>query len=145
MTQNMLVEKLNKTDLKKRGLKITVPRMKILTLLAESSGEHMSAEALYKALLAMGEDVGLATVYRVLAQFEAAGLVVKHHFGNEHAVFELNDGEHHDHLVCVACGKVVEFCDPVIEARQIAIAQEQGYQISAHYHYVYGTCADCAQ
>ena len=103
----------------------------------------MSAEDVYKALLATGEDVGLATVYRVLTQFEAAGLVVKHHFGYEHAVFELNDGAHHDHLVCEECNKVVEFCDPVIEARQLAVAEEQGFQISAHYHTVYGTCAAC--
>lgn len=139
----MSFDKLDKNDLKKHGLKITVPRLKILTLLEQSATHHMSAEDIYKALLASGEDVGLATVYRVLLQFEAAGLVVKHHFGNEHAVFELNDGDHHDHLVCVGCGKVAEFCDPIIEARQLAIAEEKGYQINAHYHYLYGNCESC--
>lgn len=139
----MSVEKLDKMDLKKCGLKITLPRMKILTMLEQSPAQHLSAEDIYKALLAIGEDVGLATVYRVLTQFESAGLVVKHHFGSEHAVFELNDGAHHDHLVCVGCGDVVEFCDPIIEERQLTIAKDNGYQIGSHYHYLYGTCTAC--
>ena len=136
----MSFDKLDKNDLKKHGLKITLPRLKILTLLEQSATHHMSAEDIYKALLASGEDVGLATVYRVLLQFESAGLVVKHHFGNEHAVFELNDGDHHDHLVCVGCGDVVEFCDPIIEDRQLTIAKEKGYQIGSSLSLFYGTC-----
>ena len=106
-------------ELRKAGLKVTLPRVKILQILesSERGSQHLSAEDVYRALIAAGEDVGLATVYRVLTQFETAGLVTRHHFETGHSVFELAKGEHHDHLVCVASGEVVEFNDPVIEQR----------------------------
>ena len=112
-------------ELRKAGLKITLPRVKILQILesSEFGSQHMSAEELYGALRDAGEDVGLATVYRVLTQFESAGLVTRHHFETGHSVFELAKGEHHDHMVCVSSGEVVEFTDPVIEQRQREIAQ----------------------
>lgn len=140
----MLEEKLDEADLKKHGLKITLPRLKILSILEQSQTRHLSAEAIYNQLSELGEEVGLATVYRVLAQFEAAGIIIKHHFGNEHAVFELDDGNHHDHLVCVKCAKVAEFCDPIIEERQLAIAKNYGYQITHHSLQLYGLCPSCA-
>jgi Fur family transcriptional regulator, ferric uptake regulator len=121
-------------ELRKAGLKITLPRVKILEIL-ESSGDgpqHMSAEDVYRALLAAGEDVGLATVYRVLTQFETAGLVTRHNFETGHSVFELATGEHHDHMVCVSSGEVVEFTDPVIEQRQREIAKEHGFELMDH-------------
>jgi Fur family ferric uptake transcriptional regulator len=121
-------------ELRKAGLKITLPRVKILQIL-ESDGDealHMSAEDVYRALLAAGEDVGLATVYRVLTQFETAGLVSRHHFETGHSVFELDRGEHHDHMVCVSSGEVVEFTDPVIEQRQREIAKEHGFELMDH-------------
>lgn len=121
-------------ELRKAGLKITLPRVKILQIL-ESDGDealHMSAEDVYRALLAAGEDVGLATVYRVLTQFETAGLVTRHHFETGHSVFELAKGEHHDHMVCVSSGEVVEFTDSVIEQRQREIAKEHGYELMDH-------------
>ncbi len=130
-------------DLKKAGLKITLPRLKILQILESRKMRHMSAEDVYKALLESGEDVGLATVYRVLTQFEAAGLVSRHHFEEGHSVYELNQGEHHDHILCVKCGKVDEFMDEVIEERQRRIADEAGYQITDHCLYIYGVCKDC--
>jgi len=130
-------------DLKKAGLKATLPRLRILQLLESSQQRHLSAEDIYKALLETGEDVGLATVYRVLTQFEAAGLVVRHHFEEATAVFELNEGYHHDHLVCTRCRKVIEFLDETIEARQLAIAQERGFEVSGHYLYIYGVCLAC--
>lgn len=135
--------KLEDSNLRKAGLKVTVPRMKILHILESSRERHVSAEEIYKKLLESGDDVGLATVYRVLTQFETAGLVIKHHFGEEHAVYELNEGDHHDHLVCIHCGKVEEFMDAVIEKRQEAIAKEHGFQITDHCLYLYGTCKDC--
>jgi Fur family ferric uptake transcriptional regulator len=103
----------------------------------------MSAEDVYKALLDAGEDVGLATVYRVLTQFESAGLVARHHFEGGHSVFELAEGDHHDHLLCVKCGKVVEFVDETIEARQRVIADQAGFEITDHYLYIYGVCPAC--
>jgi Fur family ferric uptake transcriptional regulator len=103
----------------------------------------MSAEDVYKALLDGGEDIGLATVYRVLTQFEAAGLVTRHHFEGGHSVFELNQGTHHDHIVCVKCGRVDEFIDETIEERQRAIAKKAGYEITDHSLYIYGICASC--
>ena len=109
-------------ELKKAGLKATLPRIKILEMLEDTKNRHMSAEDVYKALLESGEDVGLATVYRVLTQFEAAGLVSRHHFESGHSVFEMNEGSHHDHILCVKCGKIEEFVDDVIEDRQRAIA-----------------------
>lgn len=139
----MSVDKLDEADLKKHGLKITGPRVKILNILAQSKMRHLSAEAIFNALSEMGDEVGLATVYRVLAQFEAAGIVIKHHFANEHAVFELDDGEHHDHIVCVKCHKVSEFCDPIIEAQQRAIAQKLQYHLTHHSLQLYGLCQDC--
>ncbi len=130
-------------DLKKAGLKSTVPRMKILQMLEQGRSRHMSAEEVYKSLADAGEDVGLATVYRVLTQFEAAGLVSRHNFEGGNAVFELNQGQHHDHILCVRCGKVDEFVDETIEARQRDIAQRMGYAMTDHNLYIYGICADC--
>ncbi len=130
-------------DLKKAGLKATLPRIKILQILEASDQRHMSAEDVYKALLESGEDVGLATVYRVLTQFEGAGLVARHHFEGGHSVFELDQGRHHDHLLCVKCGTVVEFLDETIEARQQAIAERHGFDITDHSLYLYGICPKC--
>lgn len=130
-------------DLRKAGLKVTVPRMKILETLAKNENRHMSAEDLYKALLDAGEEIGLATVYRVLTQFENAGLVSRHHFEGGQSVFELDEGEHHDHILCVKCGRVDEFLDEVIEERQIHIAESRGYRMTDHSLYIYGICPDC--
>ena len=110
-------------ELREAGLKITLPRLKILEILEGAGARHLSAEDIYKELLGSGEDIGLATVYRVLTQFESAGLVTRHNFEGGHSVFELDDGEHHDHMVCVASGDVIEFNDPVIEQRQREIAE----------------------
>ncbi|TPW16518.1 MAG: Fur family transcriptional regulator ferric uptake regulator, partial [Halothiobacillaceae bacterium] len=117
-------------ELKKAGLKATTPRIKILEMLEKNRDGHVSAEDVYKALLDTDEDVGLATVYRVLTQFEAAGLVKRHHFEGGHSLFELNQGEHHDHLMCVKCGRVDEFIDNVIEERQRKVAVTAGYQMT---------------
>lgn len=142
----MSEDKLDDKELKKVGLKVTLPRLKILSILESSSQRHISAEEVYKKLLESGDDVGLATVYRVLTQFEAAGLVIRHHFDTGgHAVFELDAGHHHDHLVCIKCGKVEEFVDKVIEDRQLAIAQQFGFQITEHCLYLYGTCQGCQE
>lgn len=132
-------------DLKKAGLKVTLPRMKILELLEHSKDRHLSAESIYRQLLDDGEEIGLATVYRVLTQFEAAGLVNRHHFEGNQAVFELERGRHHDHIVCVSCGRVDEFTDNVIEERQKAIAEKLGYTIKDHALILYGECnrKDC--
>ena len=134
---------MEKTDLKKAGLKITLPRMKILQYLESSNVRHQSAEDIYKKLLADGEEIGLATVYRVLTQFETAGLVSRLNFEGGHAVFELNQEGHHDHLVCVSCGKVEEFYDEVIETQQLKVAKDMGYCISEHSLTLYGKCPDC--
>ncbi len=131
-------------DLRKAGLKVTLPRVKILELLERSPVHHMSAEDVYKALLAAGEDVGLATVYRVLTQFEAAGIVERHHFEGGHSVFELKDSEHHDHIVCVDCGKVSEFHDDIIEQRQVDVATSLGYELTGHSLHLYGRCLRCS-
>ncbi|WP_035053379.1 ferric iron uptake transcriptional regulator [Andreprevotia chitinilytica] len=131
------------SDLKDIGLKATGPRLRILNLFETSTQRHMTAEDVYRLLLAEHTDVGLATVYRVLTQFEQAGLLSRHHFESGKAVFELNQGSHHDHLVCVKCGKVEEFYDPEIEQRQDAIAAEHGFEIQDHEMYLYGLCADC--
>lgn len=139
----MSEDKLDNKELKKAGLKVTLPRLKILNILENSKERHIRAEEVYKKLLEQGEDVGLATVYRVLTQFEAAGLVIRHHFDTGHAVFELDIGTHHDHLVCVKCGKVEEFLDKVIEERQMAIAQQFDFQITEHCLYLYGCCKAC--
>ena len=130
-------------DLKKAGLKVTLPRMKILDLMESSSVRHQSAEDIYQALRDEGEEVGLATVYRVLTQFEAAGLVTRHHFEGGQAVFELNREGHHDHIVCVGCGKVEEFVDDIIEQQQAKIAENKGYEITDHSLILYGKCPDC--
>jgi Fur family ferric uptake transcriptional regulator len=130
-------------DLKKAGLKVTLPRMKILEFLEATDERHHSAESIYKTLLNDGEEIGLATVYRVLTQFEAAGLVERHHFESGQAVFELNEKGHHDHIVCVSCGKVEEFYDEMIEARQKEVASGKGYEVTDHSLTLYGKCPDC--
>lgn len=135
----------NAADLKEAGLKATGPRLKILNLFEQSEQRHMTAEDVYRLLLNDHTDIGLATVYRVLTQFEQAGILVRHHFESGKAVFELNQGGHHDHLVCVKCGKVEEFYDPEIEKRQDAIAEKHGFEIQDHELYLYGVCADCQQ
>lgn len=121
-------------ELRKAGLKVTLPRVKILQILesTEKGRQHMSAEDVYRALLQAGEDVGLATVYRVLTQFETAGMVTRHNFETGHSVFELAKGGHHDHMVCIASGEVIEFSDPVIEERQRQIAAQHGFQLVDH-------------
>lgn len=131
------------SDLKKAGLKVTLPRMKILELLEASNVRHQSAENIYRALLDDGEEIGLATVYRVLTQFEAAGLVERHHFESGQAVFELCEKGHHDHIVCITCGKVEEFFDEMIESRQREVAAEKGYEVTDHSLTLYGKCPDC--
>jgi len=136
---------LESSELRKAGLKVTLPRMKILDILEHTSSRHQSAEDVYKALLDTGEDIGLATVYRVLTQFEAAGLVKRHHFEGGHSVFELNEGSHHDHIVCVKCGQVDEFIDDLIEKRQKAIAADLGYDLTDHCLYMYGICRKCQE
>lgn len=130
-------------DIKKAGLKVTLPRIKILEIMEKSETRHLSAEDVYKHLLEEGEEVGLATVYRVLTQFESAGLVSRHHFDEGHSVFELNQGHHHDHIVCVKCGKVEEFMDETIEQRQKDIAAKAGFEITDHCLYIYGVCGAC--
>jgi Fur family ferric uptake transcriptional regulator len=127
-------------DLKRAGLKATVPRLKILEILETSDTHHLSAEDVYRELLESGDDVGLATIYRVLTQFEAAGLVTRHHFESGHAVFELERGHHHDHIVCVQCGKVEEFYDQTIEDRQKSVVARMGYEIQDHSLVIYGDC-----
>ncbi len=132
-------------DLRNVGLKVTLPRLKILEILEGGGARHKSAEDIYRALLTSNEDIGLATVYRVLTQFEAAGLVTRHHFENGMAVFELNSGDHHDHIVCLDCGKVEEFVDSGIEERQKTIAGQLGFEIHDHSMILYGRCrkVDC--
>lgn len=127
-------------NIRNAGLKVTLPRVRILEILEKSDTRHLSAEDVYKKLIERGEDIGLATVYRVLTQFEAAGLVERHHFEGAHSVFELNRGEHHDHLVCVNCGRVAEFYDETIERRQQEIAKKHGFTIEDHSLILYGRC-----
>lgn len=131
---------ISSTDLKKAGLKATLPRLKILRILEEAKVRHMTAEDVYKILLAAGEDVGLATVYRVLTQFEGAGLVIRHNFEGGRAVFEINQGSHHDHMVCIECGKIFEFHDIAIEDRQLKVAEKAGFVVDDHALYMYGVC-----
>ena len=128
-------------ELKNVGLKATLPRLKVLSLFENSQERHLSAEDVYKILLTTGEDVGLATVYRVLTQFEQAGLLVRHHFESGKAVFELNQGGHHDHIVCMQCGRVEEFCDEDIEKLQHKAARDRGFKIREHSLYIYADCA----
>ena len=130
------------SDIKNAGLKLTLPRMKILELLEKSDDRHLKAEDIYKMLLDSGEEIALATVYRVLTQFETAGLVTRHHFEGGHAVFELNDGEHHDHLVDISTGRVVEFYDEIIEQRQREIAKKYNFTITEHTMVLYGQFND---
>ena len=119
-------------ELRKAGLKVTMPRLKILEIFEKSRQRHLSAEDMYKELLDAGEDIGLATVYRVLTQFESAGLVTRHNFEGGHSVFELDDGDHHDHMVCVETGDVIEFSNDEIERLQHEIAESHGYEILDH-------------
>ena len=128
-------------DLKNAGLKATLPRLKILELFERSKERHLSAEDVYKILINTGEDVGLATVYRVLTQFEEAGLLSRHHFESGKAVFEINEGTHHDHIVCVKCGRVEEFYDEEIENRQQQAAESRGFTMQEHSLMIYGICS----
>jgi Fur family ferric uptake transcriptional regulator len=130
----------NPSDLKNIGLKATLPRLRILDLFEHSDKRHMTAEEVYRLLTDDGQDIGLATVYRVLTQFEQAGLLMRHHFDSDKAVFELNHGDHHDHLVCLQCGKVEEFIDAEIEKRQHRIAKERGFAINDHSLQIYADC-----
>lgn len=127
-------------DLRRAGLKVTLPRLKILELLESADHHHMSAEDVYKALIEQGEDVGLATVYRVLTQFEQAGIVERHNFENNLSVFEIAQDEHHDHLVCDQCGKIIEFHNEEIEKLQEKVAKEFGFTLSGHSLVMYGIC-----
>ncbi len=133
----------NVTHLKGIGLKATGARLKILELFENSRGRHMSAEDVYREFMNEGVDIGLATIYRVLTQFEQAGILVRHHFESGKAVYELDRGGHHDHMVCLSCGKVVEFFDEDMEALQQRIAKKHGYHIIDHALYMYGECPDC--
>ena len=132
-------------DLRKAGLKVTLPRMKILEILETSTEPHLSAEDIYRILMDSDEDIGLATVYRVLTQLESAGLVIRHHFEGGQGMFELDRGKHHDHLICIKCGKIVEFVNSEIEAKQHQIAEEAGFEITDHSLTIYGKCTkiDC--
>lgn len=128
------------THLKTVGLKSTLPRLKVLNLFGNVNERHLSAEDVYKKLLASGDEVGLATVYRVLTQFEQAGLLIRHHFEGDKSVFELNEGKHHDHIVCMQCGKIEEFYDATIESRQKKAAADRGYEVHDHSLYIYADC-----
>ena len=132
-------------ELKQAGLKVTLPRMKILDMLQDHEDLHLTAEDIYKMLLGAGEEIGLATVYRVLTQFESAGLVKRHYFEGGQSVFELNQGDHHDHIVCLKCGRIEEFYDEVIEQRQRDIAAKRGFELAEHCLILYGNCVrkDC--
>jgi Fur family ferric uptake transcriptional regulator len=132
-------------ELKSTGLKVTVPRLRVLDLFQHSDTRHLTAEDVYRKLLDEHSDIGLATVYRVLTQFEQAGLLVRHHFESGKAVYELNEGGHHDHLVCLQCGRVEEFYDAEIEKRQATVARERGFTIHDHQLYLYADCikTDC--
>lgn len=130
-------------NLKSAGLKVTLPRTKILQILEQGDGAHLSAEEIHNRLVENGDDIGLATIYRVLTQFETADLVIRHNFGDGKSVFELNLGIHHDHLVCIKCGNVFEFVDPVIEQQQKDIAKQYNFQITDHSLYIFGICQNC--
>jgi Fur family ferric uptake transcriptional regulator len=130
-------------DLKSVGLKVTLPRLKILEVLESSPSHHLSAEDIYRVLIEQNEEVGVATIYRVLSQFEESGIVQKLNFENNQAVYELCGAEHHDHLVCVKCNKIIEFQDDVIEKHQIQIAKKHGFDLTDHSLYLYGLCKDC--
>ena len=130
-------------DLKNVGLKTTLPRLRILSILEDGDQRHYTAEDVYKALLDAGEDIAFATVYRVLTQFENAGLVLRHNFEGGRSVFELDDGEHHDHMVCVKCNTVTEFYDGEIENRQQKVADKYKFELQDHSLYLYGICENC--
>ena len=130
-------------DLRKAGLKAALPRVRILEALEGSSDRHLSAEDVYKQMLQADEEVGLATIYRVLTQFEAAGMVIRHNFEGGRAVFELDDRAHHDHIVCTRCGAIQEFLDKTIEEHQTKIAKKYGFEISDHSLVIYGICKPC--
>ena len=134
-------------ELKGAGLKATAPRMKILEIFQKAQQQgtprHLSAEDVYRLLVKENVDVGLATVYRVLTQFETAGILVRHHFGNDRATYEVDDGAHHDHIVCTRCGRVEEFVDRDIEKRQRQIAEKMGFELESHALSLYGICSDC--
>lgn len=134
-------------EIKQAGLKVTLPRMKILNMLQHQRNTHLTAEEIYRALVDSGEEIGLATVYRVLTQFESSGLVKRHHFESGQSVFEINRGGHHDHILCVDCGKIEEFCDEVIEVRQREVARQLGFELVEHCLILYGHCtrSDCVQ
>lgn len=132
-------------ELREFGLKVTIARTNILKILEKADPHHLTAEDIYQTLVEEGQDVGLATVYRVLTQFETAGLIRRHHFASGQAVFELEHGAHHDHLVCVSCGSVSEFVDEVIESRQAAIAEKANFQMTDHNLTIYGLCGKCSK
>jgi Fur family ferric uptake transcriptional regulator len=136
-------ERLNTQQLKDAGLKVTLPRMKVLHILESGENQHYSAEMIYKTLIAQGEEVGLATIYRVLTQFESANIVKRHNFEGGHAVYEIAAAEHHDHLVCVKCNKVEEFLDETIEAQQEVVAKNANFKIIDHSLNLYGVCGEC--
>ncbi|MCG6503597.1 ferric iron uptake transcriptional regulator [Kingella sp. SNUBH-2017] len=133
----------NIAQLKDNGLKVTGPRLKILDLFETHADLHLSAEDVYRILLENGIEIGVATIYRVLTQFEQAGILLRHHFETGKAVYELNKGDHHDHIVCVKCGNVSEFHNPEIEKLQEQIASEHGFRVVDHALYMYGVCGDC--
>jgi len=132
-------------DLKCVGLKVTLPRLKILEVLERSSNHHLSAEDIYRALMEQHEEVGVATIYRVLTQFEESGIINKLNFENNQAVYELSNVDHHDHLVCVKCNTIIEFQDDVIEQHQLQIANKYGFQLTDHSLYLYGLCKTCKE
>ena len=129
-------------DLKKTGLKATLPRIKVLSIFENNKDKHLSAEDIFKIMLKTDEEVGLATIYRVLTQFEQSGILIRHHFESDKAVFELNDKVHHDHIVCLQCGFIKEFVDDEIEKRQNMIAEKNGFKIIEHALYIYADCTN---
>ncbi len=135
----------SQNELKSAGLKATFPRLKILDIFRRADPRHQSAEDVYRTLIAEDVDIGLATVYRVLTQFEQAGILTRSQFECTRAVFELNDGDHHDHLICTSCGKVVEFYDMNIEKRQYDVAREHGFTLESHTMMLYGICPTCTE
>jgi len=135
----------DQSDLKNMGLKATFPRLKILDIFRKSDERHLSAEDVYRALIGENVEIGLATVYRVLTQFEQAGILSRSQFDGGKAVFELNDGDHHDHMICTNCGKVIEFSDAEIEKRQHKIARDHGLTLESHHMVLYGVCQDCSR
>ena len=132
-----------KEELRRLGLKVTYPRMKVLEVFSGHAGTHLGAEEVHRLLLRQGDDIGLATVYRILAQFDEVGALSRQVFDGSKSVYEINDGKHHDHLVCLKCGRVKEFGDPLIETRQQEIAASNGYRLAEHHLTLYGYCPDC--